>query len=204
LPKVAFPSAKAIIGFITAMAILEFIVRIWSPVNSWLPFGLFEPAHFPQYILMFFAGLMAYRNDWLSKIPQGATVKWLSIAAWSFAAFGIMYAFWGDAMFKGGLTFPSLGMAVWESIMCVSMNIGLVALFKTRFNSTSAIQKTLSNDAFTAYLVHVPIIVGLQLLLVDVAVPSLAKFAVVSIVGTPLTFFLSDLIKKLPYTKKIL
>jgi hypothetical protein len=37
LPKVAFPSAKAIIGFITAMAILEFIVRIWSPVNSWLP-----------------------------------------------------------------------------------------------------------------------------------------------------------------------
>jgi glucan biosynthesis protein C len=153
---------------------------------------------------MFFADLMAYRNDWLSKIPQGATVKWLSIAAWSFAAFGIMYAFWGDAMFKGGLTFPSLGMAVWESIMCVSMNIGLVAIFKTRFNSTSAIQKTLSNDAFTAYLVHVPIIVGLQLLLVDVTVPSLAKFAVVSIVGTPLTFFLSDLIKKLPYTKKIL
>lgn len=204
LPKIDFPSAKAIIGFISAMTILVFIVRIWSPINSWLPFHLFEPAHFPQYMLMFFAGLMAYQNDWLNKIPASAAWKWLSIASWSFAAFGIMYGVWGSAVLAGGFTIPSLAGAAWESTMCVSMSIGLLALFKNRFSSTSTFRTALSNNAYASYLTHVPIIVALQYLLIDATVPSLAKFAIVSLVGVPLSFIISDLIRRVPRANKIL
>lgn len=204
LPKIDFPSAKAIIGFISAMAILVFIVRIWSPINSWLSFHLFEPAHFPQYVLMFFAGLMAYQNDWLNKIPASAAWKWLSIASWSFAAFGIMYGVWGGAVLAGGFTVPSLAGAAWESTMCVSMSIGLLALFKNRFSSTSTFRTALSNNAYASYLTHVLIIVALQYLLIDATVPSLAKFAIVSLVGVPLSFILSGLIRRVPYANRIL
>jgi glucan biosynthesis protein C len=204
LPKIDFPSVKAIFGFIAAMTILVFIVRIWAPINSWLPFHLFEPAHFPQYVMMFFAGLMAYRNDWLNKIPASAAWKWLSIASWSFGVFGIMYGVWGDAVLAGGFTVPSLGGAAWESTMCVSMSIGLLALFKNRFSSTSTFRTALSNSSYASYLIHVLIIVSLQYLLIDATVPSLAKFAIVSLVGVPISFILSDLIRRVPYANRIL
>jgi glucan biosynthesis protein C len=204
LLKIGYPNVKAIVGFIAAMTILVFIIRIWSPINNWLPFHLFEPAHFPQYTLMFFAGLMAYRNDWLNKISPSAAWKWLSIASWSFAAFGIMYGVWGSAVFAGGFTVPSLAGSAWESTMCVSMSIGLLALFKNRLNSTSTLRTTLSNNTYATYLTHVLIIVALQYMLIDITAPSLAKFAIVSLLGVPLSFILSYLIRKVPYANRIL
>jgi hypothetical protein len=41
-------------------------------------------------------------------------------------------------------------------------------------------------------------------LLIDATVPSLAKFAIVSLVGVPISFILSDLIRRVPYANRIL
>jgi peptidoglycan/LPS O-acetylase OafA/YrhL len=85
------------------------------------------------------------------------------------------------------------------------MCIALLALFKNRFNSQDPIAKTLSDNAFTVYLIHIPIIVLLQYMLVGVAIDPLIKFAIVGAIGVPLVFAISHfVIRRLPYAKYIL
>ncbi len=89
--------------------------------------------------------------------------------------------------------------------MCVSMCIALLALFKNRYNSQGPIAKALANNSFTVYLIHIPIIVFLQYLLIGVAIDPLIKFAIVGAIGVPLAFAISHYgIRRLPYAKYIL
>lgn len=89
--------------------------------------------------------------------------------------------------------------------MCVSMCIALLALFKNRFNSQGPIVKALANNSFTVYLIHIPIIVLLQYMLIGVAIDPLIKFAIVGAIGVPLVFAISHyVIRRLPYAKSIL
>lgn len=107
--------------------------------------------------------------------------------------------------FSGGLRLESLIGTTWEAFMCVSMCIALLALFKERFNSQGPIAKALANNAFTVYLIHIPVIVFLQYLMIGVAIDPLIKFAIVGAVGVPLTFAISHyVIRRLPYAKYML
>ena len=73
----------------------------------------------------------------------------------------------------------SLIGSTWEAFMCVSMCIALLALFKNRFSSQGRIEKVMADNSFTVYLIHIPIIVFLQYLLIGVPIDPLIKFAIV-------------------------
>ena len=107
--------------------------------------------------------------------------------------------------FSGGLTLASLLGSFWEAFMCVSMCIALLAFFKNRFNSQSPIAKALANNSFTVYLIHLPIVIFLQYLLIGVSTDSLIKFVIVGALGVILSFAISHyVIRRLPYAKYIL
>ncbi len=51
------------------LAIVSFLVRLWKPIGwSYEPLNLQFP-FFPQYIAMFILGIVAYRRQWLTRIP---------------------------------------------------------------------------------------------------------------------------------------
>jgi peptidoglycan/LPS O-acetylase OafA/YrhL len=203
--KPEFPGLPAIAAFVAAITLLTFVAQIWSPINSWVPFRLFEPAHLPQYALLFAGGIVAYRRGWLDSIPKSAARLWSIMAAAMVVAFPVIYVVWEDALIEGGFTLPSLVHSTWEALMCVSMCIALLAFFKNRFNSQGRLAKALADNAFTAYLIHIPVIVFLQYLLQSVEIHPLLKFAAVAAVGVPLTFAISHfIVRKLPYAKNIL
>jgi surface polysaccharide O-acyltransferase-like enzyme len=62
----------------------------------------------------------------------------------------------------------------------------------------------LSPNVYATYLVHIWLIVGLQFALAPVALPPLLKFAIVTLAGAPLSFLLGALLRRLPYTTKVL
>jgi surface polysaccharide O-acyltransferase-like enzyme len=62
----------------------------------------------------------------------------------------------------------------------------------------------LSLNAYTAYLIHGPVITALAYSARDVALYPLLKWGLVSLVAVPLCFGLSALIRKLPYTDRVL
>jgi len=203
--KRPFTGNAAIAAFAVAMALITFVVAIWSPENHWVPLGLFEPYHLTQYAMLFAAGIIAYREGWIDAIPKATAKLWSRVAILMVILLLVVSAVTDSREFSGGLTLASLLGTTWEAFMCVSMCIALLALFQNRFNSQSSIKKALASNTFAVYLIHVPIIVLLQYMLIGVAIDPLAKFAIVGAVGVPLVFAISHyVIRRLPYAKYIL
>jgi surface polysaccharide O-acyltransferase-like enzyme len=71
-------------------------------------------------------------------------------------------------------------------------------------NRTGRVWQVLSANAYAAYILHVPIVIGIQYALLTLPAGPLTKFAIVGLVSTPLTFGVSHLIRKLPRVKSIL
>lgn len=211
--KRVFPGNATILAFVMSMALISFIVRIWALINYWVPFfNIFEPFHLTQYIMLFAAGITAYREGWTFAIPKAVAKLWSNIAVLTiillpvaiFVTNGTQFSE-GLKIFSGGLTLASLIGSIWEAFMCVSMCIALLALFKNRFSSQGRIAKVMADNSFTVYLIHIPIIVFLQYLLIGVTIDPLIKFTIVGAAGIPLVFVISHfLIRRLPYAKYIL
>jgi glucan biosynthesis protein C len=203
--KIAFPGSIAIAGFTVALGMAMFAARIVFPLNLWLPFISLEPAHYPEYIALFAAGILAFRNDWFNAMPAATARKWGCITAMAIIGLFPMFAVFGDSIIAGGLTLPSLALSLWEAVVCVGMCISLIALFRGRFNVQGRIAKALSDNSFTVYLIHVPVVVFLQYLLIGVNIHPLIKFALVCLAGVPACFLLSHyVVRRLPYAKQIL
>ncbi len=204
-----FPSNGVIAMFAIVVALASFVVRIWLPVMwSFGPLNLQFP-FFMQYIALFIVGVIAYRRNWLLSMPDATGRLWLGIAIVVILLFWpIMMA--GGAMsgditpFMGGGTWQSLAYALWESFICAGMSIGVVYVFRGWANSQGTISKFLVPNAYAAYLIHGPIIVAVAYAASGIDLYPLLKWVLVACVAVPLCFALGELIRNLPYTRRVL
>jgi surface polysaccharide O-acyltransferase-like enzyme len=204
-----FPGHLAITLFALVIGLAGFVVRVWLPAGwNFVPLNLQFP-FFVQYIALFVVGLIAYRNDWLLKLPDSMGRLWLAIAGLLILMFWILIWAGGaienglDA-FRGGLHWQALAYAVWESFVCVGMCLGLIYAFRRYTDRQGWLTAFLSRNAYTAYLIHEVVIIALAYSVRDVALYPLLKWAVVSLVAVLLCFGLSDLIRRLPYAERVL
>jgi peptidoglycan/LPS O-acetylase OafA/YrhL len=203
--KIAFPNTFAIVVFTVALGLAMFAVRIVFPINYWIPIITLEPAHYPEYAALFAVGILAFRNDWFSSLPTDTEKKWGKVTIIAIIALVPIFIIFGTSFLAGGLTLASLTYSLWEAVVCVGMCISLVALFRSRLNHQGKVAKALSDNSFSVYLIHVPVIVFLQYLLIGVNIHPLIKFAIVCLVGVPASFLLSYyVVRRLPYAKKVL
>jgi glucan biosynthesis protein C len=204
-----FPGNRRIAIFALILGLAGFLVRtvfimdtdrILS-LNLQLPF-------FVQYIALFIVGLVAFRRNWFDNLPEKTGRLWLIIA-------GLLILFWapmmifngaidGSTLFKGGLNWQSLVYALWESFLCLSMCIGLIYIFRRYLNRQNRTTRFLVPNAYTAYLIHAPVITFLALAVQDVTIYPFLKWVIVALIAVPLCFGLSSLIRKLPYSDKVL
>lgn len=201
------PTFGSILLFILVLAVVTFVVRLWSPLGSYQIFG-FQLAEFPQYISLFVIGLVAYRRNWFLRLPDELGKVWLRIAIGAMLLFPILIIVLGAvghaSLFEGGLHWQALLYALWEAIVCVGLCIGLSGLFRKRFNIQGKIGKALSASAYTVYLIHPLVIVPLAYAARNIALYPLLKFALVVLIAVPLCFFISYFIRKIPLARKIL
>jgi peptidoglycan/LPS O-acetylase OafA/YrhL len=109
-----------------------------------------------------------------------------------------------DEPFLGGWYWQSMLYAQWEAFLCVSMCIGLIYLFRRRWDRQGPVARVLSRAAYGAYLIHEPVITALAVVTAGVALYPLLKFALAAVVSVPLCFGLAALIRKLPYFDRVL
>ena len=203
--KIVFPSNLAIVTFTLALGLAMFAVRIVFPVNTWLIFQIVEPAHYPEYVALFAVGILAFRNDWFNTLPAATARKWGYVTVLAIIALFPMFIIFRTSITDGGLTMANITLSMWEAIVCVGMCISLIYLFRNRFNFQGKIAKALSDNTFTVYLIHIPIIVFLQYLLIGVNIHPLVKFAIVCLLGVLTSFLLSHyVVRRLPYAKYVL
>jgi surface polysaccharide O-acyltransferase-like enzyme len=203
-----FPGSKALVLFGILLAAATFAIRLWHPMGwNFSPLNLQFP-FFVQYIALFVVGLIAYRRNWLASLTDKTGKRWLAVAIVLIMLF-VPMAVAGGAMesaepFRGGPNWQAAVYALWESFVCLGMCIGLTYLFRRYFNRQGRLAKFLSPSAYTAYIIHAPVITFTALALRNVDVYPLLKFGLAVLIALPLCFVLSNLIRKLPYTDRVL
>jgi peptidoglycan/LPS O-acetylase OafA/YrhL len=86
----------------------------------------------------------------------------------------------------------------WETIIAVGLCIGLIIAFRELFDRSNRLLKMMAAASFGAYLLHPAIVVALQAAIVELTLPALAKFALVSVLGTAIAFGAAHLATTLP------
>jgi glucan biosynthesis protein C len=203
-----FPGNNTIAFFALALGAVSFVVRIWFPLGYNFTLLNLQIPFFPQYIALFAAGLAAYRGKWFTQIPKEAGRMWARVAVVLIAFFPILLVLGapdGDpTRFAGGLNWQAFTLATWEQLTCVAFIIALTVLFRERYNGQGMLAKSMSESAYTAYIIHAPVIIFLALGLREVQLPLLLKWVFVSGLAVPLCFTFSYYIRRLPIMQKIL
>jgi glucans biosynthesis protein C len=208
------PGYRAIFGFILALGLGSFVVRIWwpqyyqpSPFN--LPMG-----YLLQYVCFYVLGIVAYRRNWLFKLTPRKGRNWSLIALLAtlpFAGVALPYVLGGGTAggqagteIAGGVHWLSLAYTLWESFVIVGVCIGLLVLFRTRWNHQGKLAIGLAASAYTIYLIHPVVLVGFAYAFQGVTLYPLLKWAIAVLVTLPLCFLLSGLIRKIPLVNRVL
>ncbi|HEX2953745.1 MAG TPA: acyltransferase family protein [Bacillota bacterium] len=192
---------------ILIIAVITFWVRIVQPIGT--DFLNMQLCFFTQYIILFILGILAYRYHWLENLPTTFAKHWFKIAVFIGIPFWFAMFFAGGVLtqgaqrFMGGFYWQSAVYAFWESFFCVSVCLGLLGLFRERFNRKRLLRSFLSDNAFGVYVFHTPILVLISLSLSEFHIHPLVKFLVVSLITLPICFGFSHLIRRIPVFKKI-
>lgn len=197
-----FPSTPLIAAFASVLALASFAIRLRYPLYRWegfLGFIQAEGAHFPFYSGMFFAALFAYQHDWLAQMPDKNGRLALAIGLVCAAAIAFFPV---DGRSFGGFSPTAFAYAFFEAFACVGLVIGLLYLFRRRFNAQNAFMSFLSKNSYMVFILHMPIVVIFQYLLLEISINPYAKFALVSICALPVTFCASALLRKIPFVGK--
>jgi hypothetical protein len=204
------PSNTTVGIFALSLGVAIFVMRIWLPINSYFELLGLPLAYVPQYIALFFVGVVAYRGDWFQRIPVAAAKLWLRIVLFLILVlFPIFFALSGalegntDPV-AGGLTWQSLVFSTWEELICVGFVIILLVWFRERFNRQGALAKAMSDSTFAVYFIHAPVLVLLALRLKDLSLYPLLKWVLVSPMAIVLCFVIAYLLKQLPLVRRVL
>lgn len=106
--------------------------------------------------------------------------------------------------FLGGLHWQCFAYAAWEQIAGVAIIIALLFLFRKHLNYQGRPAQAASASAYTAYIIHAPVIILVAIALRNIDLYPLLKFALVVLIAVPLCFALANVIRKMPLAKRIL
>jgi glucans biosynthesis protein C len=205
-------------GLVIMVAAGAFLLRLVFPIGS-ITWGM-QLCYFSQYVIMFTAGIIAYRGRYMERInpAMGRACLAVGFIAGTFGLIALkiaagMYDLSAfklvlnppRGIFAGGITWQSISFALLESFIAVAMSAGLITLFREKVNFSNDLTKRLSNSSFAVYMFHPPIIIGITLLMQAIAFAPVAKWAMASIIAVQVCFFLGyRVLLKVPVLNKIL
>lgn len=192
------------------MAIFTFFLRLFFPINGGDNILNIQLCFIVQYIIMLILGVIAYNREWFKNMPYSQGTLWLIVVVISSIALIPVIilggAFTGNlSKFLGGLNWQAFAYSLWESFYCMGMCIGLVILFRERCNAQGNITKTVSQNAYTIYIIHAPILVSITMLFAVILIPALLKLVIVFPLVLLISFLISHFIlRRIPGAKRVL
>jgi hypothetical protein len=205
-------------GLVMTVAAGAFLLRLAFPIGS-IFWGM-QLCYFSQYVVLFIAGIFAYRGNYMERITPAmgrrcliagliaGTAGLIALKAaagmYDFSAFRIILNP-PRGTFAGGITWQSISFAILESFIAVAMSAGLITLFREKLNFSNTLTKKLSDSSFAVYMFHPPIIISITLAIQAIVFVPVAKWAVASVVAVPVCFFLAyRVLLKVPVLNRIL
>jgi len=203
------PSGRTIFFFALSLGLVSFLVRLVFPVGWTLsPIG-FQLGHFPQYIALFALGIVASRHQWLQQVEVIDGKKWGTAALLLvLVAMPVMYVLKTitnspPEAFRGGLNWQSLLYSLWEQFTGLSIILALLSRSRRIWNEQSHLLKNMSRSAFAAYIFHPLFLIGISLLMRDLALDPAIKLLMAAPTAVVATFLFAGLLVKVPGVNKI-
>lgn len=192
------PSAAVVLRYAVLMAVVTFVIGgVFPNATTILNVDVHD---FPQYPLMYAAGIAAWEADWLHQMPSRAGLRWV----WAGLAIGgglwtILIAVGGAvkgdlSVYGSGWHWQAAGMDAWRSFTCVALSLGAIILYRDRFNGEDAVSRFLTRNAFGVYVLHPPILIAITRLLHLLPAPFELKFAAAGIGGVVASFLFVGLV----------
>ena len=103
----------------------------------------------------------------------------------------------------GGVNWLAFGYALWEAFLVVGVGMGLLVLFRERWNHQGRVARELAADVYTVYLIHPVVLVGFAYAFHVVALYPLLKWAIAVVVTIPLCFLISSGIRRIPLVNRV-
>jgi glucan biosynthesis protein C len=204
------PGLNAFLILALSLGVLSFVARLWFPVNwAFGPLNL-QLAFFVQYVAMFILGVIAYRRDWLQRLPVTMAIPCFVLAGLLVVvALPLLFVLGGAVdgqpwRYLGGPHWQAFAYAMWEQLFAVAMIVGLVVLFRERFNRQGPLAQAAASSSYTVYIIHAPIIILFALAIRNVYLYPLLKFAVAALITIPITFALANVLRQVPLARRIL
>jgi fucose 4-O-acetylase-like acetyltransferase len=195
---------RQIAGFVVILTLTTFIFRLWAPIGWFIPIlDLPSLSHFPQYVALFIVGIVAYRRNWLASTPD-AMGRVGFIVAMVASSVLLPVSLTDVTALVGGPHWQAFTYALWEALFCVGICLGVLTFFRRHWNSHGGLGGYLSARAYTAYIIHAPILVGLAFAMRGLDAHPLAKFALAAVIAIPLCFWSASLVRRLPLARQIL
>lgn len=183
---------------IVLIATGSFLVRLQFPARSQqiLDLHLWQ---WPQCVGMFALGVLVSSQGWITRVPDGVA-RWCrrALLVALVAALGVMVAFGVDdvardgAPFLGGWQLEAAVLAVVEAVLVVAGSIALLHLVQTRLAAPGPLFTRCARGAYAAFMLQVPVLIGLSVALRPLEVPALAKAVTVGVLGVVLCLWLGS------------
>ena len=206
--KPVAPRFATILGVGVALGAASFLMRQVAPIGtSWHNMQL---CFFPQYVVLFAAGILARRRGWIDALPArwGKPVLWTASlgAPLTIVALVLMNVATHGKLsdVNGGLHWPAAAYAFWEQIFCVLFCTGLLIVFRDRFNRQNRLTGFFSANGFAVYVIHAPVLVAITLLMRPLQWPTLAMAGFAWICALIASFVLAAVLRHVPGLKRIL
>jgi surface polysaccharide O-acyltransferase-like enzyme len=202
-----FPSNRTLAVAAVATGVVALVLRLKWPVGS-EAFGL-QLGYFASYVVLYAAGCMASRYLWLERIPVASVRIWRRVALVTLPILPAAY-FLGAIVpglrgqTSGGWNPMSVLYAFWEPLIAWGIILVLLVRFQQRYAVLDGFWRSLSERAYSIYVIHPPVLVGVALAWRTIPAPALLKFAVTGTITCGICFMLAGLLLRIPGAKRIL
>jgi glucans biosynthesis protein C len=202
------PTHAQVVLLILVMSVCTFLVRIVQPIGASIL--NMQLCFFSQYVLLFAAGVLARRCNWLLRIPYEFGIRWFGLALILGSLIWMMVlcatvATHTETRLAGGFSWQSAVVSSWESFFCLGVCLGLLVLFREKFNRQGPFAKWMSDNCFAVYLFHAPVLVAITLGLHGFIAPKPVKFLVATVLATITTYLASSFIfRRIPLLRGVL
>jgi hypothetical protein len=206
-PGRPLPSSFAWLLAALAVGAAALGVRQFVPVGENV-LGL-QLGYFASYAFLFALGCVASRYRWLERVERRQAMHWAWATLFAIPLLFVAAAFSGaldgkPVNFNGGLGLPAVIYAFWEPFVAWGVIASLLVLFRDRFNAPSSVWQGWGAQAYGAFIVHAPIVVGLSIALAGWAVAPALKFVVVAAGALVASFAAAAVLRSLPGAQRVI
>ena len=176
-----------LLGIALVMGIAVQIDREFSPQDRWinvLHILYFEPARYPQYVVMFILGVYMERRRILENLDCRTGFTCLII--------GLLLTI-GNYLRSSGPwgSFVDRWFGFYESMMSIFISFGLIWVFKELFNGTNSFFKWACKQTYAVYIVHLPLMILIQFLTDGMITRPIPEFLFIGGVSLVASFLIS-------------